>query len=152
MEVFVLRHGKAEPYNSQDASRELVERGRREVEQIIQASLNDLQHIEEIWVSPYIRAQQTAQIAAHHLRLPLRSQKLLLPETDPRLVISLIQEVQYASLLLVSHQPLVSRLVDTLCGSAAGFHSMETAALACIDMEIAGVGLGSLRWLRHPSL
>lgn len=150
MEVFVLRHGKAEPYNSQDASRELVERGRREVEQIIQASLIDLQHIEEIWVSPYIRAQQTAQIAARRFSLPLRSQKLLLPESDPAAVISVIQEAKCASLLLVSHQPLVSRLVDTLCGSAMGF--METAALACIDLEVAGAGLGSLRWLRHPSL
>lgn len=152
MELYVLRHGKAEPYNSRDASRELVEHGRREVEQIIQASLNDLQHVEEIWVSPYIRAQQTAQIAADYLRLPLRSQKLLLPETDPGLVISLVQKTGCASLLVVSHQPLVSRLADTFCGSAPGVHSMDTAALACIDMEIPGAGRGSLRWLRHPSL
>lgn len=152
MELFILRHGQAEAYNANDASRQLVERGRNQVAQIVQLSLNDLQFLNQIWVSPYVRAQQTAQIAAGYLNAVQQySQDLLLPETDPQLLIRQLQASESKSLLLVSHQPLVSRLVDILCGAAPGYHSMGTAALACIDLEVPGAGLGHLRWLRHPS-
>jgi phosphohistidine phosphatase len=152
MELFVLRHGQAEPYCADDASRELVARGRADVAQVVQDSLADLPGVNQLWVSPFIRAQQTAQIAAQILgNPPFLSTSLLIPEADPACVIEALQAADVQSLLVVSHQPFVSRFIEILCAAPPGAYGMDTSSLACIDLRYPAAGLGSLRWLRHRS-
>jgi phosphohistidine phosphatase len=150
MKVFVLRHGQAEPYTQNDAGRQLVERGRKEVLQVVQSSLADLQYLAQIWASPYVRAQQTAQLAAGLLGdITIQTQPFLTPDVSPEVLIELLVAVDASSVLLVSHQPLVSRLLERLCDAAPGTYPMDTAALACVNFDTA-TGLGELVWLRHP--
>lgn len=105
-----------------------------------------------IWSSPYIRAQQTAGIAAEVLGVTAgvsRTLSELTPEGAPRAVIDEVYRSDLDALLLVSHQPLVSRLLDVLCGSSAQ-HEMKTASLACVDCDVVAADLGRLQWLVHP--
>lgn len=152
MELFILRHGQAEPQITTDESRELTAKGRVDVARAIKASLAELGEITHLWVSPLIRAQQTAEIAGSQIgSIEPYTTELLAPEADPSLLFQQLQISECAALLLVSHQPLVSRMLNILCGTDAGYHAMETSSLACVDIDIVSAGMGKLRWLRHSS-
>jgi len=46
---------------------------------------------------------------------------------------------------------LVGILVNELCGSDAGMHSMGTANLAALEAQVLAYGLSELKWLSRPS-
>ena len=84
MEIFVLRHGEAEPRAKRDHQRCLTERGQSEVLTTLKRGLGELQGVQKILVSPYTRAQQTADIAADLLPgIMLMTTDELLPGGDP---------------------------------------------------------------------
>jgi phosphohistidine phosphatase len=154
MQVFVLRHGHAESQITTDEARNLSDKGRDQVAAAAHYSLSELIHIQEIWASPLVRAQQTAQILRDVLfvqgvHVPLKTIDIITPESDPAGLFDLLQTANLHSVLLVSHQPFVSDFIDLLCGSARGFHPMNTSSLALIGCDVAAVACGELRWLRH---
>lgn len=152
MRLFVLRHGQAEAYCADDAGRQLVEAGRAEVSAVVRQSMADLMAVQEVWVSPLVRAQQTAGLAIDVIGpRPLRTTDLLIPEADPRLLLDNFQLPNLNTLLLVSHQPLVGRLLDLACGAAPGLSAMSTGELACIDFSFPAAGLGQLVWRRRAN-
>lgn len=65
MKLWILRHGEAQPHAPRDADRELTPLGCEQVlrsaEQLRSKPLNS------IWVSPYVRAQQTAALVREAL-------------------------------------------------------------------------------------
>ena len=83
MRLWLLRHGQAEPKARTDAQRNLTDVGRREVEGAA-ASLQD-QSLQVILVSPYQRAQQTAEIVRQALGFtgPAETVPWLTPDSDP---------------------------------------------------------------------
>lgn len=152
MELFILRHGQAEPQLTTDEERALTDKGRADVARVVKASLPEMGEITHLWVSPLVRAQQTAEIAGSLLgSIEPYTTELLMPEADPSLLFQQLQISECAELLLVSHQPLVSRILDVLCGTEAGYHHMGTSSLACVDIDVVTAGMGKLRWLRHSS-
>lgn len=156
MELFVLRHGQAEPQQTTDDARNLTAKGREDVAFSIQQSLADLKNVQEIWASPLARAQQTAAIARDLLatigvQVKIHTKALLVPDADTQQVFEALQTASTTSILFASHMPFVGDFIDQFCGSAPGFHSMDTSSFACIDYEIAAAGLGKLRWLRHAN-
>ncbi|HSX85873.1 MAG TPA: phosphohistidine phosphatase SixA [Cellvibrio sp.] len=152
MELFILRHGEAEPRTTTDDARQLTDKGRADVARMIKSSLEDLGELTHIWVSPLVRAQQTAEIAGELIGdMEPYTTELLSPDADPQLLFNQLQLSECQGLLLVSHQPLVSKILDTLCGTANGYHDMATSSLACVDIDIIAADMGKLRWLRHSS-
>lgn len=150
MTLFVLRHGEAEFHLGSDASRPLTLRGIRDTHAILSASLTELRQVTAICASPLRRAQQTAAIAAELLALPVQTLDLLTPDSPLQGVTGLWDSRPQETLLLVSHQPLVGRLIDTLAGLEPGRHLLGTSALACLDADGVAAGCASLRWLRQP--
>ncbi|MBU2885064.1 phosphohistidine phosphatase SixA [Gilvimarinus agarilyticus] len=150
MRLFVLRHGQAEPYRVDDASRTLVPSGAADVRRVIEKQQQCLTDV-PIWCSPYIRAGQTAAIAANCLGRSSEPDAIvndLVPEASvPRLIESLYQS-QLPSLLIVSHQPLVGDLLQRLCAQLEPT-PMHTASLACVSLEIVAADFGKLNWLVH---
>ena len=66
MKLWVLRHGEAVPYGScPDSERALTEQGRKEA--LNSAARLIGQPLTAIYASPYLRAQQTAQIVREAL-------------------------------------------------------------------------------------
>lgn len=146
MKLFIVRHGEAAFDAKSDRLRPLTERGRMECERQVLDRQSQLAGIEHIWVSELLRANQTADIFSKHLSVPVESKRFLAPESDPaRVVRELEQWNPAASLLLVSHQPLVGCLVSLLCnGHVYEAHPFATAELVCLDFEVFGAGLGVL--------
>lgn len=149
MIVFIMRHGEASIGADSDAARELTDDGRRDVATMIKRYHNALGQVDEIWVSSYSRAQQTAKIAAESLNKPLLTQEWLTPTGSTDNVVDALRE-SGKTVLIVSHQPLVGTLVDRLADLEPGRYRMSTSAIACIETEVMLYGCGDLRWLHHP--
>jgi phosphohistidine phosphatase len=153
MIIYVLRHGQAEPPVISDELRKLTQKGMQDTTKILKPRLETLAGLTEIWASPLVRAQQTAQIAQHYFPgIALQTSALLVPEADPALVIEWLSNHSAAgvpAILLVSHQPLVSMLLEVLCGKPEGFYPMDTSSLAAVNLDLIGAGLGQLLWLDH---
>ncbi len=152
MNIYILRHGQAEPQQTIDEARELTEKGRLDTARVISGRLADLQSVTQLWASPLVRAQQTAHIAARYLpTLNVMTSDLIIPDADPFRVMEWVQscERKNQSILLVSHQPLVGELVNKLCGKPTGFYSMGTSSLAAIRASVVATGMGELMWLDH---
>ncbi|MFC6978868.1 SixA phosphatase family protein [Microbulbifer taiwanensis] len=101
-----------------------------------------------------MRTQQTAQIVADRLGLPVTTEQLLIGDTPPQAVLDALQQMEPVPgewpLLLVSHQPLVGSLVNGLCGSGSQ-HPMGTSSLACLSAEVWANGCAELEWLQHKA-
>ncbi|UUD64475.1 phosphohistidine phosphatase SixA [Pseudomonas seleniipraecipitans] len=153
MKVWLLRHGQAHAEARSDQVRELTDYGRNEVRQ----SLEHLRGapLEAIFVSPYVRAQQTAALVRDALGLPgeLRTVSWLTPESDPRESLAELQRLSGDEILLVSHQPFIGALGGLLVhGNRQQPLPMHTASLALLEGEELLAGLMSLQMLAHPDL
>jgi phosphohistidine phosphatase len=150
MKLWVLRHGEAHNQAPTDAERELTDAGRAEVLR----SASHLQGValDAIYASPYVRAQQTARLVHEVLghAEPIRTVSWLTPDQSPDAVITQLDALGLASVLLVSHQPLVGTLLGLLeKGRASHEHPMGTASLAELEGEWPLAGLMTLKSLRH---
>lgn len=157
MELFLLRHGHAEAEAPKDRLRELSARGRIEVQSSIRQHRESVQQVQRIVVSPYLRAQQTAQVVldelgAHGGGIIKVDSKLFVPSGSVSLAINFLHDTfaeGVTSLMVVGHQPLLGILLDELCGAEPGKYRMGTASLAALDLEVLAAGLCDLRWLYH---
>ena len=152
MDLFILRHGQAEPQKTTDEVRELTTKGREDTKRIIAGRLAELQSITQVWASPLVRAQQTAVIATSYFpALEICTSELIIPEASPAAAINWLQSIdqQNLSILLVSHQPFVGELVNKLCGKSSGYYPMGTSSLAAIRTSVVAVDMGELLWLDH---
>ena len=157
MTVFILRHGQAEAQITTDEVRQLTEKGRSDTARVVGARALDMAPLAQIWASPLVRAQQTAEIAAHYFpHLRIQTTELLVPEANPQALLEWLDELNQLqlqdskqSILLVSHQPLVGLLVNKLCGTADDFYPMGTSSLAAISAQVIASDMGDLLWLDH---
>ncbi|HTF98776.1 MAG TPA: phosphohistidine phosphatase SixA [Cellvibrio sp.] len=152
MSLFILRHGHAELQITSDEARNLTEKGRADTEAVLMSRLTDLNDIRQVWASPLVRAQQTAQIVVKYFpHLVIHSSDFLTPEASPLAAIKWLQTIypKQGSVMLVSHQPFVGELINKLCGKPAGFYPMGTSSLAAIDFSKVAFAMGEMRWLDH---
>ena len=155
MELFILRHGSAHPDAVKDSERALNATGREAVEQILRENAQRLEGINHVLVSPYLRAQQTCEIALRFLpKIPAKNVHTvdcLVPTASPKSVIEHLSERGFSSVLCVSHQPLLGTLLDEICDFEPGQYRLATGALAQIHFDdLVAKGLGKLRWLKQP--
>lgn len=153
MIIYILRHGQAEAQITSDEARKLTQKGFFETEKVLAGRLKELAAITAIWASPLVRAQQTAQIAQQYFpAIPLHTAALLVPEADPKQLIDWLYTnclSNTGAVLLVSHQPIVGRLLGLLCGKPEGFYPMGTSSLAAVEIQPVAAGFGELLWLDH---
>ena len=149
MQLYILRHGDAERLSSSDRERQLTARGKVEVQTVLTKHKAELAAVETIWVSPYMRAQQTAAVVSEQLpNIAVQTLAQLTPDNRPVDVLKfLCQQPEDSTLLLVSHQPLVSDLVANLCDVPFMTVGMHTAALASILLNPVASGMGQLQYI-----
>ena len=107
-----------------------------------------------ILASPYLRAQQTAELVREQLQLrrSIVTVDWATPDDDPLAVLDHIAERSEANILLVSHQPLVGQLLSLAVeGHRQAHYPMPTAALACLDMAVPAAGTAVLLELSNPT-
>ncbi|MGI1677316.1 MAG: phosphohistidine phosphatase SixA [Cellvibrionaceae bacterium] len=149
MKLFVLRHGEAEYSAPTDEERQLTDHGGNEVRSIVEKKLTKLKSVQHIFVSPYVRAQQTAAIVHELLPdIPMTTLPIITPDGKVSEVLDFLQKENIENVILVSHQPLVGDLVSQMVGQPVGFYRMSTAALAYIKTDVFAAGCGTLRWIK----
>ncbi|MDX1504491.1 MAG: phosphohistidine phosphatase SixA [Spongiibacter sp.] len=149
MEIVLLRHGAASWDAPTDMERELTERGRAEVEAASQWLTEGDWRPDELWVSPYRRAQQTAEIVNAQWQCPQRSKASLTPDNPVADLDPLLATFRGERLLLVGHNPLLSNAIAHWEGERASYWGLQTASMARIDADVPARGCGTLVWLRH---
>lgn len=154
MKLFIMRHGEAESPLSwtpqADSARNLTDFGRLQAQRNLAACADKLGQPELIITSPYQRAQQTAEFARSEFpEAKFQTLSMITPEGNPGQVIEQLYQFSQSagSILMVSHQPLVSELIAQLVGE--GFYPMHTASIAGLETEVVAQGLANLEFLVH---
>lgn len=141
MQLFVMRHGQASSYASNDASRELTEQGFLEAKVMAKWANEQGISFDKVYASPYVRAQQTANTLVAQLTQlsPITTLDFITPSDSASMVHDYIDGIcqveKLTSLLIVSHMPLVSYLTAelTIDKNAPIF---PTAGIAQIDYDL----------------
>ena len=149
MKLWILRHGEAQPHARRDAERELTAHGR---EQVLHSAAQLLgEPLDCILVSPYVRAQQTAELVRKALGFTseLIVVPWLTPDSEPKYAMSKLPDSGHV--LLVTHQPFVGDLISLLqFGHLREPQPMHTASLAELEGEWPLAGSMKLLSVRHP--
>lgn len=149
MKLWILRHGEAQPHAPRDADRELTPLGREQVLHSAEQLFSE--PLDSIWVSPYVRAQQTAALVREALGFTsdLITVPWLTPDSEPKYAASQLPD--NAHVLLVSHQPFVGELISLLQhGHVRKPQPMHTASLVELEGEWPLAGSMKLLSVRHP--
>jgi phosphohistidine phosphatase len=157
MEIYILRHGIAEEGKpGRDADRALTAEGATKLKSVLRRARAINVEPTIILTSPYLRARQTAEIAAETLRVKsaLVETRSLVPESSPEAVWDEIRTVQAETQILIAgHQPLLSLVYAYLLGAPSVQIDVKKGSLGRVDVNrFSGPPRGALRWLIHPKL
>ncbi|HUP05120.1 MAG TPA: histidine phosphatase family protein [Bryobacteraceae bacterium] len=157
MRIYLLRHAIAEPGRpgQPDSDRALTPEGREKLKGVMRRARAAGVAPSVILASPYRRAMETAEDAKQALGSTCdieRSGKLT-PDASPYDVWEEIRlHRSENSILLASHEPLMSSLAAFLLGVPALQVDMKKAALLRIDCESFGPNpRGMLKWMLTPA-
>jgi phosphohistidine phosphatase len=147
VKLYLLRHGKADwpNWDKPDDDRPLTDEGRKQLASVAKM-LARLEIAPVILTSPLPRASQTAEIAGKHLREKIRVEPLLRPGFDAGKLKKILQDFSGDSLMIVGHEPDLTRTISQLTGGDA---KLPKAGVALVDLEISSMK-GELRWLVPP--
>ena len=160
MKLYLLRHAdageaSAEGYTT-DAARTLTPKGIKRTRQLANALRQMEITFDVILSSPLIRAQQTAEIVARSLgsEKQLRLVSQLAPDAALTDALTLIESAgpKTNSLLLVGHEPNLSRLISLLCtgGTNLGL-TFKKGGLCRLELcEVKSGPCATLEWLLSP--
>ena len=158
MQIYLLRHGIAEDARAgqPDSERALTEDGRDRLRRVLKRARSADLDPGVILSSPYRRAVETAAVAAEVLgyKGEVVRTRALTPEASPSDVWEEIRDRRdEPSMLLASHEPLMSSMTAFLLDSPALMVDMKKAALLRIDCDRFGPKPhGILKWMLTPGV
>ena len=160
MNIYILRHGIAVETGTpgfEDSNRPLIPKGRRRLRAAAAAMKKMKLSFDLILSSPFVRAKQTAEIAAEELKLKKRLQlsDALAPGDSMKTLVQQLNEWKPApeDVLLVGHEPHLSRLISLLVtGDENAAVEMKKGGLCKLEVDFLHVGrCARLAWLLTPS-
>lgn len=151
MKLYLVQHGEAVP-ESQDPSRPLTERGRREASMVAAAAARAGVKVARILHSGKLRAAQTAEVFAEHLK-PERGvgrAEGLDPLADPAPWADRLSR-EGEDLMIVGHLPHLSKLASLLLTGSEEQEPVKfrMAGLLCLERED---GKWRVAWYLTPEL
>ncbi len=161
MEIYLLRHGQAvelETANVKtDFDRSLTPKGKRVIKNVARAMRLMEVAIGLVLSSPLVRAKQTASIVARTLKLQDRvmlADELVVGASQKKLINRLRRiDPPPEAVLLVGHEPYLSRLVSVLVtGRADAAISIKKGSLCKLSVDRLRFGrCARLDWLLTPA-
>lgn len=146
MKIFVLRHGMTSEAEI-DEDRELTERGVKEVENVVNLRLADLQGVARIFSSPLKRVKQTLYVARRLIGFAGAVEESQYLKTGSRLneIIRFVNELEFdgGDVLVSSHQSCTSILVLWLTGEDI---LISNGSLLAIKVDRPEQGAGTILW------
>ena len=158
MYVTIWRHVQSGMATS-DRLRELTIQGRDDVgfgfhQFHLHCEARGIPHPGRVLYSEWVRTTQTAEIiASAFTHAELQPSPALLPGGTLHAVDQALEAQQsgvLAHVLLVSHQPLVSLLVDHYLGSAGLVAPLVPGGQVTLEMDVAAAGCASLCFSAQP--
>ncbi len=152
MRIYFLRHGIAEVRSPKktDAERALTKEGIHKLELSLPKFAAFEVHPDAIYTSPLVRAYQTAELVAKHLKCPLYTRELLAPGFDADKLQRILDDFAEEELMVVGHEPDFSHTISQVIGG--GSIIMKKGGLARVDVQDKSLLHGSLVWLLTPRL
>jgi phosphohistidine phosphatase len=158
MRITCLRHGVAQdrddPESPPDPDRQLTRKGAGRTREVARGLRALGVEPGVILTSPYLRAVQTAAIAAHGLGFDegrVVQTEALLPDGDPKQVFAELLEIEADEVLLVGHAPNLDEvLAFALGGGREPVTRLKKAGAACVVVESLAAPRGRLEWLLEP--
>jgi phosphohistidine phosphatase len=152
MLLYLLRHADAQRLASSDSQRMLTDKGLAQAERVGRFCKHQEIVPERILASPFARARQTAKIVAAKLGIEAEEAPFLASGMQPE---GAIRELRAsysnaASLMLVGHEPDLSRLVAFLAGGLA--IEVKKASLTALQTDSLRHGASSLLFSIPPRL
>lgn len=151
MDVFLLRHGKAERPSARipsDYHRPLTVPGRREMEKVGRAIRKMGIRPDLLASSPLVRAAQTAEIVSGYLGAAVDEWEVLKPEAPPAGAIKALEDAGADSVMLVGHEPHMSTLISQMISDGTASVSLKKGGLACVRTYMPGSA--NLRYVLTP--
>jgi len=160
MILTIWRHGEAGSAVT-DRQQELTSAGRDDVGFgchcfFEHCAARDLPAPDLILYSEWSRTTETADIiAAAYSHASLRRESALIPGSGVAAVDSVLEALLSATncpehLVLVSHQPLVSSLIDYYLGDPGRVEPLSPGGLACLQLDAAAAACASLEFSAQP--
>ncbi|NLX50403.1 MAG: phosphohistidine phosphatase SixA [Methanospirillum sp.] len=154
MDLYVLRHGKAERTapGEDDAVRNLTEKGQRDARRLGRWMRDRDLAIDLVATSPYVRARETAVLVLQGdpAPPPIETWDELRPDGEVEAVLARLEAFDPSgAVLIVGHEPLLSSLASAAMGG--GRIRLPRGALAKVAGFAPG-GSGALELLVTPAL
>jgi phosphohistidine phosphatase len=155
MILYFLRHGLAGDYRDwqgDDHKRPLTEEGRVRMGEEAQTIKKLDLGLDLILTSPLLRARQTAEIVAEHLKkVNMAEDERLAPEFDLIGLKSILADHPDAqAIMLVGHEPDFSEMISELTGGTR--LALKKGGLARVSIDKPESLEGELEWLLPPRM
>ncbi len=157
MNLYILRHGKAEPYgrgSHSDHLRSLTPKGRKRTILSVKGMKAVSVDIDLIMSSPILRARQTAEIVHKGLTLdePIEFSDALASASVAAVLSALRPHASLNGVMLVGHEPTLSELVSTMA-SGAGHTALNLKPGGLCKLNVYSLRPGqcaSIEWFVTP--
>ena len=157
MDLYILRHGKAEPYGHRfpsDSIRPLSKKGLKRTKLSAKGMKATNVDVDLIVSSPLLRARQTAEIVHEGLGIdePIQFSGTL-ASGDIRLILSAIQaHSSLSGLMLVGHEPTLSELISTVAsGSYHTAFNLKPGGMCKLNVSTVRFGqCATIEWFVTP--
>jgi phosphohistidine phosphatase len=153
--VYFLRHGIAERQSPDgDSARRLTNEGKSELRRVLAFARHAQVKPELVLSSPYVRATETARLAMKELGLnELSLADALVPDSSPANLWNEVRTQGLDSVLVISHEPLLSATIAWVLGSSKEMVHVPPAGLVAIEFGSTGASpAGVLLWMITPEL
>ena len=162
MNLYLLRHGIAADAGAggcgNDSERPLIPKGERRLRAAAAAMKKLELSFDLILSSPFLRARQTAEIVAGEMKLKKRLEfsDELVPGGNFKTLMQALGELKPApeNVLLVGHEPHLSRLISLLVAGGADAAAVEMKKGGLCKLEVGELNHGrcaQLAWLLTPA-
>src|SRR5438445_57024 len=150
LELYFLGHGEADwpDWEKSDDARPLTKRGKKEMHEVAAFLKRVKARPDLVVTSPLPRASQTAEIAAEHLKVKCREDKLLAPGFGRQELERLLKKYPAESLMIVGHEPDFTQTISQLTGASL---KLSKAGVALVELDRSWRN-GRLLWLFPPKI
>lgn len=158
MEIYILRHGAAQPRSGHipEAKRKLTPKGKRDVKRVARRAHAAGVAPDVVLTSPYVRAMATAKTAMKLFKSTpeLVEAESLLPGRAPQEVWKEIRShAPAAQVLVVGHEPQLGALAAYLLRAPNLHVDLKKGAMVAVRMDrVAREPRGELMWMLIPGL
>ena len=150
MDLYFLRPGEADwpNWKKDDDERPMKKRGKREMHEVASLLKRVKARPDIIVTSPLPRAAQTAEIAAKHLKVKCKEDKLLAPGFRRPELERVLRKYPEESVMIVGHEPDFTETISDLTGASL---KLSKAGIALVDLNRSWRH-ARLLWLIPPKI